>query len=146
MSRNLLVKCLSLAALLVVLGFYTAGVLAQGFGQRGTQRGMQRGAQRGERIVICHHTGSGNYQTLVVPSVALSGHFDAQGNPLHQGDYISTDGTCGTVGPTPTPSGSPGGDPDPVPEPITVLLFGAGIAGVGYVARKARGKRSKEVE
>ena len=138
MSRKLSIRFLSFTSLLIVLGLPSAlGVLAQQGFQHGAQRGVQR-AQRGERIVICHHNGNGSYVTIVVPPIAMNGHFDAQGNPLHSGDYISTDETCGTA--TPTPSGTPGNDPDPTPEPISILLFGAGIAGVGIAARKLRRK------
>lgn len=81
---------------------------------------------------------------IEVPPNAMNGHFDAQGNPLHEGDYISDVASCG-AGPSPTPTPTPD-DPDPIPEPITMLLFGAGVAGVGYTVRKLRRKGDETQE
>jgi hypothetical protein len=42
-------------------------------------------------------------------------------------------------GTTPTPPGPPPGTPPPpapVPEPMTILLFGLGLAGVGFASRR----------
>lgn len=39
--------------------------------------------------------------------------------------------------PTPTP-------PEPVPEPMTILLFGTGLASIGFAARRKFGKKSDE--
>lgn len=130
MPVKLLIKCIGASALLVMIGIYTATSVP---------------AQSGDRIFICHHNGNGTYQLITVPPNATNGHFDAQGNPLHQGDYISPVESCGTAT-TPTPTVTPGDDPDPVPEPMSVLLFGAGVAGVGYVVRKLRGKGKDEAE
>ena len=50
-------------------------------------------------------------------------------NPAYEahamhGDQPAVNGQCGTAPPT------------GVPEPITMLLFGAGLAGVGYAKRR----------
>ena len=95
-----------------------------------------------DRIYICHFNQSEGYVLIIVPPNAMNGHFDAQGNPLHEGDYISNEASCSAA--TPTPTATPGDDPDPVPEPVTMLLFGAGVAGVGYAVRKVRGSKSKD--
>ena len=52
-----------------------------------------------------------------------------------------------TMTPTPTmtpPPTSP--TPPPVPEPMTILLFGTGLAGVGFAARKRFGRRDEDEE
>jgi hypothetical protein len=44
-----------------------------------------------------------------------------------------------TRGPTPTPTVRPPGTPpppEPVPEPMTLVLFGIGLAGIGFAARR----------
>jgi len=46
---------------------------------------------------------------------------------------------CNMPGVTPTPTPIPEGTPpppSPVPEPMTILLFGTGLASVGFAARK----------
>jgi hypothetical protein len=122
MLRGIFTKYAHIAGLLVVLGFSANVSLGQG-----------------DRIYICHFNHSEGYVLIEVPPQAMSGHFDASGNPLHYGDYISQTPSCGNA--TPSPTGTPGGgDPDPVPEPMTMLLFGAGVAGVGYAVRKLRRK------
>lgn len=40
------------------------------------------------QFTICHATGSGNYNKLLLPSQATGGHFDAAGNPQHGGDLL----------------------------------------------------------
>ena len=128
MLRNTLTKYAGIASLLVALGLAAMSGLAQP--PQGT-------------LYICHFEQSQGYQLIVVPPNATSGHFDASGNPLHEGDYISDVASCG--GATPTPTGTPD-DPDPVPEPITMLLFGAGVAGVGYTVRRFRRKGDETQE
>ena len=44
---------------------------------------------------------------------------------------------------TPTPT-TPPVTPEPTPEPMTLLLFGTGLAGVGFAARKKFGKKKEE--
>lgn len=120
MSFRTLSKYLWVASLLLVFGMGTSSYAQQ------------------ERIFICHFNHSEGYVLIEVPPQAMNGHFDAQGNPIHDGDYISTTPSCGN--PTPSPTVTPNPDPDPVPEPVTMLLFGAGVAGVGFAVRKLRGK------
>ena len=121
MSRTTLRKFAHLASLLVIFGF-TASV----------------GSAQQERIYICHFNQSTGYVLIEVPPTAMSGHFFANGNPIHQGDYVSNVPSCTAATPSPTPPS--GDDPDPTPEPVTMLLFGAGVAGVGYAVRKLRRK------
>ena len=76
-------------------------------------------------VTFCHATGSSSnpYETITTANEAvLAAH---QGHP---GDIIPAPaGGCPTDG---------GTTPTSVPEPITMLLFGAGLAGVGYAKRR----------
>jgi hypothetical protein len=47
---------------------------------------------------------------------------------------------------TPTPRVTPSGTPEPVPEPMTIILFGTGLAGAGYIARRMRRKNRENDE
>lgn len=61
-----------------------------------------------EKWNICHHTGSQTnpYVKITVSSRAEGGHFDANGNPLHGGDKLISQGeNC--PAPSPKPSASP---------------------------------------
>jgi len=49
-----------------------------------------------------------------------------------------------TVTPTPTPTITPTPTPKPVPEPVTILLFGTGLASIGFAARRKFGKKDKK--
>jgi len=77
-----------------------------------------------KKTAICHREGDGSYHLNTVSSNAVDAH-------LAHGDTYPEDGAClsGTAG---------GGDVEPgaTPEPITLLLFGAGLAGVGYLTRR----------
>lgn len=61
--------------------------------------------------------------------------------------FIKT-GENGTPTPTPTTATptptTPPVTPEPTPEPMTLLLFGTGLAGVGFAARKKFGKRKED--
>lgn len=49
--------------------------------------------------------------------------------------------------PTPTPTPPPTTPtPTPTPEPMTILLFGTGLAGVGFAARRRFGKKEEETK
>ena len=56
------------------------------------------------------------------------GHYDQTDEQAHSRDHPPVNGSCDLTG----------GTGDPVPEPITMLLFGAGLAGVGYAAKRRK--------
>src|SRR4051794_2200239 len=87
------------------------------------------------KTAICHATSAadGHYTYNELPPTAVSTHFQNNGSPQagHELDFYPVDGDCDKTN-------DPAGDPDPqaaTPEPITILLFGAGVAGVGYASR-----------
>ena len=112
-----------------------AVVLALAFSSSTFGQGVQKTA-------ICHATGSGHFNYLELPPEPLDDHIDSKGSFLsgHEDDFFPKDNDCDKSNDGST---DPGGNPDPgaVPEPITVLLFGAGVAGIGYASRKIRRKR-----
>lgn len=83
-----------------------------------------------KKTAICHREGDGSYQLNTVSTSAVDAH-------LAHGDSYPEDGAClsGTTG---------GGDVEPgaTPEPITMLLFGAGLAGIGYATRRRARRRT----
>jgi hypothetical protein len=89
-----------------------------------------------QTVNICHATGTGIYVLINISENGANGHLANNGTPQagHEMDFISTTGSC-EGGPTPTPT------PGAVPEPVTVLLFGIGIAGIGYLSRRYRNGR-----
>ena len=87
-----------------------------------------QGGDDEKKVAICHRTnGDPPFVLDVVAESSVPAH-------LAHGDTLDItqceDGTGG------------GGDPDPgaVPEPLTILLFGAGLTGVGYATRRLRKK------
>lgn len=48
--------------------------------------------------------------------------------------------------PTPTPTTPTTPTPTPTPEPMTILLFGTGLAGIGFAARRRFGKNEEETK
>ena len=120
------------------------------FGQRQSSRGDSKvvvDSGKEGRTALCHATGSAThpYNYLVLPDEPLSAHFDEHGTPLagHEQDFFPVDHDCdrsndnGGVG-------DDDGNPTSVPEPITMLLFGTGLAGVGYVSRRYFKKRGND--
>ena len=85
-------------------------------------------------FAVCHREGNGTFHLIVVDNEAV---FNAH---LNHGDALPEMGAC--------PGGDTGGggnpDPGAVPEPLTVLLFGAGLAGVGYATRRLRKRGQTE--
>ncbi len=63
----------------------------------------------------------------------------------HSGDTLVTRGKGHQDGPNyhSLPCSDQGG-PNAVPEPVTVLLFGAGLAGVGYVVRRRKNAAERD--
>jgi hypothetical protein len=99
----------------------------------GTTIGRKPPTSTDGSITICHATGSTSnpYETITVSD-------NGKAHQGHAGDLIPAPaggcpGPAGGSTPTPTPS--------PVPEPMTMLLFAAGLAGVGYAARRLGIKR-----
>jgi len=83
---------------------------------------------------ICHREGNGSYTTIHPNSQGeINGHMNHP--PLNGINDIfdPPGGVCPDGGVTPTAT----------PEPISMLLFGAGLAGVGYYARR-RMQRTEE--
>ena len=95
-----------------------------------------------QKTALCHATGSGHFNFLNLPPEPLDNHIDGNGSFLagHEEDFFPVDNDCDKSN---DPGG--GGDPDPgaIPEPVTILLFGAGVAGVGYASRRFRRRSSK---
>jgi hypothetical protein len=88
-------------------------------------------------VTICHATGSASnpYEEITTANPAIiNAHIGDPPGTGHPGDFLVS-------GPGQCPDGGTG--PTAVPEPITMLLFGAGLAGVGY-AKRRMGR--KEVE
>lgn len=78
-------------------------------------------------FAVCHLEGNGSFHLITVDNEAV---FNAH---LAHGDVLPENGACpGTTG------GGGDGEPGAVPEPLTILLFGTGLAGVGYATRRWR--------
>ncbi|MFL6468324.1 MAG: PEP-CTERM sorting domain-containing protein [Pyrinomonadaceae bacterium] len=90
------------------------------------------------RTALCHATSSATnpYNYLVLPDEPLSAHFDEHGTPRagHEQDFFPVDNDCDRS--NDNGGNDPGGTPTSVPEPITMLLFGTGLAGIGYASRR----------
>jgi hypothetical protein len=101
----------------------------------------------GSRTAMCHATRSATnpFNFLTLPGEPLSAHFDEFGSPLagHETDFFPVDNDCDTSN---DPDGGDPPGPGAVPEPVTILLFGAGVAGVGYASRRVRRNRMAKAE
>ena len=86
---------------------------------------------------VCHATDSKTetYDFLERPGTALSDHIDGFGSPLpgHEQDFLSIDSDCIRENDAGGKEQSP---VNPVPEPVAMLLFGTGLAGLGYASRR----------
>ena len=72
---------------------------------------------------LCHaNQGTSGFTIIFADNAAYKAH------AMH-GDQPAVNGQCG-------------GAPTGVPEPITMLLFGAGLAGVGYAKRRMSRKEA----
>ena len=95
-----------------------------GTNQGTSVNGSTTASEEENMTAICHREGDGSYHLNTVSSNAVDAH-------LAHGDTYPEDGAClsGTTG---------GGNVEPgaTPEPITMLLFGAGLAGIGYFTRR----------
>jgi hypothetical protein len=84
------------------------------------------------KAAICHREGDDSFHLITVSANAVAAH-------MAHGDLSPEGGSCfdGDTG--------GGGDVEPgaTPEPITMLLFGVGLAGVGYATRRRLGARSE---
>jgi hypothetical protein len=88
------------------------------------------------KTAICHaDEGQKEFTYNELPPTAVSTHFENNGSPKagHELDFYPVDGDCDKT------NDPVGVDPQSTtPEPLTILLFGAGVAGVGFASRKLR--------
>lgn len=77
---------------------------------------------RSATVSICHSTGS-NTNPYEITTVSTNGNAHLN----HPEDLIPAP-VAGCPGAAPQPS--------PTPEPVTMLLFGSGLVGVGYLTRR----------
>jgi len=88
-------------------------------------------ADEEKKVAICHREGTGDYHLNTVSENAVAAH-------IAHGDTFANGGAC--------PSGRGGeddGQPGGTPEPVTMLLFGAGLAGIGYATRRKLGRKAE---
>lgn len=90
------------------------------------------------KVGLCHANAPNDYSFVFISENALDAHYDRdlmQFKNGHDLDFFAdTAEECTRT--------TPGGEEPPgaVPEPLTILLFGAGVAGVGYATRRLRRK------
>jgi hypothetical protein len=129
MSGRMLSRLVSVtgsAALIALIGVTAAD--AQSDGIMSTKRKI-KDVDSGV-VTLCHATRS---ETNPYESVTVSDN--GKSHAKHFGD----------ISPAPA-MGCPSGGTSPTanPEPVTMLLFGAGLSGVGYIARRRRAKQNSE--
>ena len=95
------------------------------------------------KVGLCHANADGKFSFISIPPTALDAHYDRDLQKFLNGHdldfFADSQEECdqGTGGGGEEPPGA-------VPEPLTILLFGAGVAGVGYATRRLRRKSDKD--
>lgn len=127
-TKSFKIRTLAVSAAAIVLGA-TIGVNADSGDTSSSLSGTRRQTTRAEVESICHATGSNENPYVTVTD-------NGKGHLRHDGDIIPAPAAgC--------PTGQ-GTSPTANPEPVTMLLFGAGMSGVAYVARRRKAKQSAE--
>jgi hypothetical protein len=121
-------SCSVVISILLFCGVVATVTISGQSDLRSARRSILRSGERDGMLAICHATGSKEnpYETLLVRDNGVA-------HQNHAGDIIPAPAEgCPSAGPH-----VPG---EPVPEPITMLIFGAGVAAVGYAARRSKPK------
>ena len=95
---------------------------------------------------VCHATNSPDFPYYYLESSApeLSAHLNSQGSksPDHEQDFVPADSDCNTANDQAVKVQDQRASG---PEPVTMLLFGTGLAGLGYASRRYFGSDSAEL-
>ena len=84
------------------------------------------------KVSICHRESDGRYNLITVSLNAVEAH-------TAHGDLNPELGSCFDGG---TGGGGVDAEPGATPEPITMMLFGVGLAGIGYANRRRLATRT----